>query len=80
MSGATSATVDVKYDFTPYDGTPGDMYDKFEERLMNGATRADDRGWSLADHYGGVDEGRLRCDALQRRYRLGSQPPEDRPR
>ena len=39
MSGATSATVDIKYDFTPYDGTPGDMYDKFEERLMNAATR-----------------------------------------
>ena len=51
MSGATSATVDVKYDFTPYDGTPGDMYDKFEERLMNAATRADERGWSLADHF-----------------------------
>ena len=57
MSGATSATVDIKYDFTPYDGTPGDMYDKFEERLMNGAARADDRGWSLADHFGAVDEG-----------------------
>ena len=48
----------IRYDFTPFDGTPGQHYDKFEERLLNAATaRTDDRGWSLADHFLGNDEG-----------------------
>ena len=57
MSGATSATVDIKYDFTPYDGTPGKAWDDFEDRLLKAASRTDDRGWSLADHITRVDEG-----------------------
>ena len=48
----------IKYDFEPAQPTPGDEYDKFEERLLNAAAaRADDRGWSLADHFLGNDEG-----------------------
>ena len=51
-------SVDVKYDFTPHDGTPGKPYDDFEDRLLNySASEVDDRGWSHADHYQGVDEG-----------------------
>ena len=47
----------IKYDFTPYSGTPGEDWDIFEEQLLNaGAARSDDRGWSLADHYLGTDE------------------------
>ena len=48
----------VKYDFEPAQPTPGDDYDKFEERLLNSAAgQSDDRGWSLADHMMGIDEG-----------------------
>ena len=50
-------SVDVKYDFEPYDCTPGDAYDAFEERYLNHATATDDRGYSLADHVLGIDEG-----------------------
>ena len=50
-------TIDVKYDFTPYDGTPGEPYEIFEADLLRSATKCDDRGWSLADHFLGVDEG-----------------------
>jgi hypothetical protein len=53
MSGAP----DIKYDITPYDGTPGQDYANFEERLLNAAARADDRGWSLAEHFMQTDEG-----------------------
>ena len=52
-----ATTIDVKYDFTPYDCTPGKPWDDFDARLMNAASRADDRGWSFADHLNGVDEG-----------------------
>ena len=48
---------EVSYDFDPWDGTPGDPYDKFELRLLNASTKSDDRGWSLADHFLGNDEG-----------------------
>ena len=52
------STTSVKYDFEPAQPTPGEDYEKFEERLMNAAAaQADDRGWSLADHFLGVDEG-----------------------
>ena len=44
-------------DFEGWDGTPGDPYDKFEGRLWENTTRSDDRGWSLADHLRGEDEG-----------------------
>ena len=50
-------TSDVKYDITPFDGTPGEAYERFEERLLNLAAKSDDRGWSLADHMLGADEG-----------------------
>ena len=50
-------TTDVKYDFEPYDGKPGESYDKFERRLMNAGSKTDDRGYSYADHFRGVDEG-----------------------
>ena len=52
------STTSVRYDFEPAQPTPGEDYEKFEERLMNAAAaQADDRGWSLADHFLGVDEG-----------------------
>ena len=51
-------TTDIKYDFLPFDGTPGQPYDDFEERLLNSAAgRVDERGWSLADPLSGIDEG-----------------------
>ena len=52
------ATIDIKYDCQPYDGTPGKPFDDFEERLLNvAAGRADERGWSLADALTRLDEG-----------------------
>ena len=48
---------EVSYDFEPYDCTPGDAFDAFEERYLNAATTTDDRGYSLADHILGNDEG-----------------------
>ena len=50
-------SMDVKYDTTPCDGTPGQPWEDFKRRLRNVATRSDDRGFSLADHYDDVDEG-----------------------
>ena len=44
-------------DFEPWDGTSGEPWEKFELRLMNYASKSDDRGWSLADHLQGIDEG-----------------------
>ena len=44
-----SKEAEVKYDFEPWDGTPGDSYDKYEKRLLNHGSRTDDRGWSLSD-------------------------------
>ena len=44
------------YLFEPWDGTPGDAYDKWERRLKNFSTKSDDRGWSYADHFEGNDE------------------------
>ena len=51
------ANVDVKYNFTPFNGTPGETYDKWERALLNAGARSDDRGYSLADHFNGNDEG-----------------------
>ena len=52
------ATVDVKYDTTPHDGTPGPPWDDFEERILGvAAGRTDDHGWSLADCANQIDEG-----------------------
>ena len=51
-------SIDVKYDFTPHDGTPGKSFEDFEDRLLNYLSReVDDRGWSLADHLLEIDEG-----------------------
>ena len=58
MSSSSRSSYEIKYDIDPYDGTPGDDYDKFEERLLVFATRkTDERGYSLADHLLGIDEG-----------------------
>ena len=52
------ATVDVKYDTTPHDGTPGPPWDDFEERILGvAAGRTDERGYSLADCANQTDEG-----------------------
>ena len=41
-----------------FDGTAGLTFDVYEEAVLNAAAgRTDDRGWSLADHLLGVDEG-----------------------
>ena len=50
-------SMDVKYDTTPCDGTPGQPWEDFKRRLRNVATRSDDRGFSLADHFDDTDEG-----------------------
>ena len=50
-------TTTIKYDFEPAQPSPGDDFEKFEERLMNAAAKSDKRGWSYADHMLGVDEG-----------------------
>ena len=44
---------------------PGEDYDKFEERLLNaGAAQTDDRGYSISDHFLGIDEGSAGGPAL----------------
>ena len=44
-----SASTNVKYAFDPALPSPGEDYDKFEERLLNaGSAQTDDRGYSLA--------------------------------
>ena len=50
-------SIDVKYDTTPCDGTPGQPWEDFKRRLRNVATGSDDRGFSLADHFDDIDEG-----------------------
>ena len=54
------AGTESKFDFDPYDCTPGDAFDAFEERLFNNATLTDDQGYSHADHLDGMDEGLCR--------------------
>ena len=51
------SAAEIKFDFDPWDGTPGEAYDKYEQRLLNHGSRSDDRGWSLSDHLLGNDEG-----------------------
>ena len=48
---------EVKYDFTPANPDPGDDYDKWRQNALNAMATGDDRGWSLADHVLGIDEG-----------------------
>ena len=52
-----SKTTDIHYDFEPANPDPGDDYDKWRERCLNAFTKSDERGWSLADHMLGLDEG-----------------------
>ena len=42
-----TSDAEVKYEFTPFDGTPGEKYDKWERSLLNAGARADDRGYSV---------------------------------
>ena len=47
-----------KYLTQPHDRTSGTPWDDFEERILSvAAGKTDDRGWSLADTFNGVDEG-----------------------
>ena len=57
MSSSTHPSVDIKFDFVPFNGTPGETYDKWERALLNAGAKADDRGYSISDHFNGVDEG-----------------------
>ena len=60
-----TASTNVKYDFDPALPSPGEDYDKFEERLLNaGSTQTDERGYSLSDHFLGIDEGSAGGPAL----------------
>ena len=54
---SSSSNTDIKYEFTPAAPEPGDDYDKFRERALNAMASSDERGWSLADHLLGTDEG-----------------------
>ena len=45
------------FDFVPFNGTPGETYDKWERALLNAGAKADERGYSISDHFTGVDEG-----------------------
>ena len=53
------STVEIKYDCQPHDGTPGQAWDDFEERLLDVAAGRVDKqtGWSLADCFRGDDPG-----------------------
>ena len=54
-----------KYEFTPYDCVPGDGWEKFDSDLLNHCTgEVDKRGWSVADHLLGADEGGATGPAL----------------
>ena len=60
-----TASTNVNYDFDPALPSPGEDYDEFEERLLNaGSAQTDDRGYSLADHFLGIDEGSAGGPAL----------------
>ena len=61
------STVDIKYLTDPHDGTPGQPWEDFEERLLDVAAGMmdKDRGWSLADSthcLNRVDEGSVTCE------------------
>ena len=51
-------TVEIKFDCEPHDGTPGLIWEQFEDRLLDvAAGKTDDRGYSLADCFNNTDEG-----------------------
>ena len=61
------STVEIKFDCQPHDGTPGQPWEDFEERLLDVAAGMmdKDRGWSLADSthcLNRVDEGSVTCE------------------
>ena len=43
------ATLDIKYDCNPTDGTPGEKFERFEIDAMNAASKADKRGYTIAE-------------------------------
>ena len=51
------ATLDIKYDCNPTDGTPGEKFERFEIDAMNAASKADKRGYTIAETWLGTDEG-----------------------
>jgi len=53
----TPSSSEIRYEFTPWDGTPGKPFDDYETSLLNAGSRSDDRGWTLSDHLLGQDEG-----------------------
>jgi hypothetical protein len=54
----TPSSSEIRYEFTPWDGTPGKAFDDdWETAILNAGSRSDDRGWSLSDHLLGQDEG-----------------------
>ena len=59
MTGKSGNSADIKYICTPLPQTPnGKQWETFEDKFMNAISgRADDRGYSLADHLLGSDEG-----------------------
>ena len=63
------APADTHCEFTPYDCIPGDGWDAFDQALLIHCTgEVDDRGWSLADHLLGQDEGSAGGPALPAGY------------
>ena len=59
------ATLDIKYDFNPtdQDGTPGEKFERFEIDAMNAASKADKRGFTIAETWLGTDEGGVAAGA-----------------
>ena len=54
----SQTTDDNKYDFLPYDCTPGEAFESFNERLLKSAAgQVDDRANSIADYLLDEDEG-----------------------
>jgi hypothetical protein len=40
----TPSSSEIRYEFTPWDGTPGKAFDDWETALLNAGSRSDDRG------------------------------------
>ena len=50
--------VEIKVKFEPYDCTPGhDRFEGFYDKLLGYSGATDQCGWSLADHFQGIDQG-----------------------
>ena len=60
----TPSSSEIRYEFTPWNGTPGKPFDDWETALLNAGSRSDDRGWSLSDHLLGQDEGSANGPAI----------------